>query len=272
MAVLKNKRGVSQYEYEHTFNAMYEYFRVQLNKVPIRRKKWVSEPITTILRNIHANIMELSTGFVQYDKRAEYRHNIIIQILHDFAKLQKPLYTYWAVIGTDLKHIETWCELINKEIALLSGMLQHSPCYTADDDLVIQYMMYYKREDIENVQFLSNMRNLLLYSHGKVIHAQKQFNGFESDMIIELVDNAWYHCLEANKKIPKTKSEYNQRCSHLSQAISNLRKLNRPMLSFFIMIGYSERVMREWADLLSEELRLIYALQKSDKRRFRELA
>ena len=36
-------------------------------------------------------------------------------------------------------------------------------------------------------------------------------------------------------------------------------------------MGYSERIMREWSDLLTSELKLLYTLQRSDKARFKDL-
>lgn len=65
MSVLKNKRGVSQCEYEHAFNSMYQYFKIQLNKVLIRRKKWLNTPLTDILRDDHMITMELTTGYTE---------------------------------------------------------------------------------------------------------------------------------------------------------------------------------------------------------------
>lgn len=268
MSVLKNKRGISQYEYEHTFNTMYGYFRTQLNKVPVRRRTWISTQITDILRDVHHSIMELSTGYAPHTRRAKYKHDLIINALDGLSSMQKPLYCHWDIMKTDLKHRQTWCEHINKEIILLHGMLKANSLYTDEDDLHVKYLMYYKREDIDNAKFLSNMRELHRYTHGKVIHANRQFDGFESATLIELVDDAWYHCIEANKKIPKTKAEYAIRRTHLSKSISCLRKLNRPMLSLFILMGYSERIMREWSGLLVDELKLITALQSSDKKRF----
>ena len=85
------------------------------------------------------------------------------------------------------------------------------------------------------------------------------------------MNDAWYQCVSANRKIPTTKQEVISRQKHISNAISDLHKMNRPMLSLFILMDYSEREMREWADLLTEQIRLLYALQKSDKKRFGKL-
>lgn len=271
MAVLKNKRSLSKYEYEHTFNAMYEYFRIQLRKIPTRRQEWVSKPITDILRSVHMSIMELNTGYVPYKDRAQWRYNIILSAINSLMALQKPLYCYWDIVDADEKHKKNLCAHVNKEIALLHGMLKTNTFYTENDESRIKHIMYYKNEDINNAKFLSVMRALHRYTHGKAIRAKSEFDAFETRTMIELVDDAWYHCLEANKTIPENKSEYITRKNHISKAISCLHKLNRPLLSLFILMGYSESIMREWSELLTQELALLSALQKSDKKRFGKL-
>ena len=271
MSVLKNKRSVSKYEYENSFNTMYQYFKTQLNKTPTRRQKWVYPELTEILRDVHMSIMELSTGYKDYKERDKWRYGLIKHSLKRLQDFQKPLYSYWAIMETDEKHRITWCEHINKEIALLKGMLKSNPCYNEEDELGIKLIMYYKNSNIAGTKFLSNMKDLLDFSHSKIIHVKKDFDGFESATIIELVGDAWYHCISANQKIPENAEEYKNRKEHISDAISCLHKLNRPMLSLFILVGYSENTMREWSNLLVEEIRLLTALQKSDKKRFGSL-
>lgn len=271
MSVLKNKRSISKYEYEHSFNIMYQYFKNQLIKTPIRRQKWIYPELTRILRESHMLIMELSTGYVDYKERDEWKYNLIKNALYKIQEFQNPLYSYWVVMNTDEKHRETWCEHINKEIALLLGMLKSNSCYKESDELGIKFIMYYKNSMIENAKFLSNMRDLLRFSHSKIIHVKKDFDGFESASIINLVGDAWYHCISANQKIPENAEEYKTRKKHISSAISCLHKLNRPMLSLFITVGYSENIMREWSNLLTEEIKLLLSIQKSDKKRFGSL-
>ena len=86
-----------------------------------------------------------------------------------------------------------------------------------------------------------------------------------------VVDDALYYVMKSNMQYPKTKEEYEKRRQLLSQAISLLHKLNRSMISYFNLMRCSERVMREWSDLLIEELTLLYAVQTSDKKRFGKL-
>lgn len=271
MAVLKNNRTLSQYQYEWDFNKMYDYFRIQISKVSKRRAVWVSDPLTVILRKVHSDIMELTTGYVPQKSRAKWKHDLILNALTNLAALQMPLDNFWNIIQTDEHHRKTWCECINKEIALLHGMLIANSQYSKDDEKEVKQITYYKTSDISNAKFLYNMRELHRYSHTKIIRAKKDFDGFESSTIISLVNDAWYQCISANEKIPTTKQEVICRQKHISNAISDLHKMNRPMLSLFLLMNYSENEMREWANLLTEQLRLLYALQKSDKDRFRKL-
>ena len=240
-----------------------------MSKTPIRRQKWVYPKITEILRDAHMAVMELSTGYKDITIRNQWRYDLIKHAMNRLCDLQNPLYSYWCIMGIDEKHRKTWCDYINTEISLLQGMLEANPCY--EDDTKAKFIMYYKTSMIENAKFLSNMKELLLFSHSKIIHAKKDFDGFESATIIELVGDAWYHCISSNQKIPENLDDYKKRQEHISDAISCLHKLNRPMLSLFTMLEYSENVMREWSGMLVEEIKLLTALQKSDKKRFKNL-
>ncbi len=269
MSILKNKRRLSVYEYEKAFKNFYEYAKIQINKTSKRKQKWICKPVTDILAKIYLLIMELSTGYVSYKEREEWRYNILLSSIKYTEHLQKPLYTFWNCSNTDEKNRQKWCEHINKFQALLYGMLNKNTYYQNNEvKKEMKFITYYTHSSIQKAKFLSNMRELHQFSHQKLIHAKKDFDAFESKMIAELVDDAWYHCLEANKKIPETQEEYNERKSHISSAISCLHKMNRPLLSLFFLMEYSEKIMNTWATLLTEEIKLLSALQKADKKRF----
>lgn len=89
--------------------------------------------------------------------------------------------------------------------------------------------------------------------------------------MILLVNDAFYELILANKKVPETKAEYEQRRQHISNAITYLKGMNRPMLFYFNLMQYSERIMNEWSELLVSELKMLASLQRSDKERFKSL-
>lgn len=273
MAVLKNKRAVSEYEYERKFNDLLRYSRIQLRKASTRRIKFLVVPITDILRNTHSIIMELNTGYTKPKERNAVHFNLLCNALQQLYSLQKPLYTYWNIMATDEKQCRYWVGCINDEIKLLYAMILSNPQYSQFKDQIgeIKYIMYFKKEDIAKAKFLAKMMELHRFTHGKAVHLPKEYDCFETATMIELVNDAWYCCLMANHKIPSTASEYNSRRQYISRAISDLNKMNRPLLSIFSLMNYSESVMREWSDLLSDELKLLYKLQVSDKKRFSKL-
>lgn len=271
MSVLKNKRNLSPYEYELSFNELYKYCRIQFAKIPKRRRSTLLNPLQDVIQRIHTNIMELSTGYVPYNTRAQWRYDLINQILYDIGTLQKPLFCYYNVLSVETKHMRQISVLANNLVALLEGMRSKSEFYNNNEVDEVKRIMYYKAEDISRVKFLSKMSELHQYVHGKAIYLQKSTLGYEAKLLLELVNNAWYHCLMANQKIPTTKLEYQYRRRHISDAISCLHKLNRPMLSVFCMAEYSNNVMKEWSALLTTEIRLLQALQSSDKKRFGRL-
>lgn len=90
-------------------------------------------------------------------------------------------------------------------------------------------------------------------------------------MLISLVNDAFYELILANKKIPETRIEYEARRQHISNSITYLKEMNRPMLFYFNLMQYSERIMKEWSELLVSELKMLSSLQKSDKERFKTL-
>ena len=53
MAVLKNKRGISKYEYEHSFDVAYKYVGESMNTVPNRMKRWINIPINKKIGRAH---------------------------------------------------------------------------------------------------------------------------------------------------------------------------------------------------------------------------
>lgn len=62
MAVLRSKRHISRYEFEHTFSELYTFSRERTAKIAKRRKKWISKNIDYQMNNIFNMIMEVTEG------------------------------------------------------------------------------------------------------------------------------------------------------------------------------------------------------------------
>lgn len=119
--------------------------------------------------------------------------------------------------------------------------------------------------------FLKNMAEFHRFVHGKVINAPCKYDDTSGSLLIDLVDTAFYFVIEANKKIPTSKEEYEKRTANINSAISALYKMQRQILFYCNLMQYSETVLNDWRNYLSSELKLLNALKKSDSKRFSKL-
>lgn len=263
MAVLKSKRKISDTEFENTFMKLYCFSRERTSTVSKRRKQWLCSDIDLIMNKVYRNIMEINECYFR-DKadKQKYINSLSDSSVELLLSLEKPLMSLWDIQHYETKTMVNWVAQINKEISLLN--LIHD---TGRSDRV----MIIDWRAVHSMKFLDNMSTLHRYTHGKVVNAAVCYDGTEGALLINLIDDAFYSLLKANRKIPTTKEEYIMRSKYISNAISCLKQLNRRMLAYFNLMQYSERVMREWSDMLIEELNLLIGLQKSDKSRFGKL-
>lgn len=263
MAVLRSQRKISDTEFENTFMRLYCFSRERTSPVSKRRKRWLCTNIDLTMNKIYRNIMEINECYFR-DKVAKqkYINQLSDSSVEMLFSLEKPLMVLWNIQRYETKTMAHWVTQINKEISLLN--LIHD---TERDDKV----MIIDWRAIHSMKFLSNMSALHRYTHGKVTNATVRYDETEGALLIDLIDDAFYSLLKANQKIPTTQEEYIIRSKYISKSISCLKQLNRRMLAYFNLMQYSERVMREWSEMLIEELNLLLGLQKSDKSRFKNL-
>lgn len=248
--------------------------------VPKRRQPYVAKPIMDAMNLVYEDILSITEDPVKGSKNAaSVRYSAIIQAQQHILSVEKPLYVYWNICGDPaeehMKYISdqkraTLIDQFNDVVKLLHGMQVKSSLYNSAQDEGARYLLYYSEKEIQNAQFLSVLRELHRFTHSKITHISHRFRDAEADLIRKLIDDAWYHAVKGNF-IPTDQKEYKQRRSHFSMAISALYKMERPMFSLFSLESYSNNEMLEWANLLNEAGRLLNAVQKSDKERFKNL-
>lgn len=264
MSVLKNKRKIARTEYENTFSKLYQYSMTQTIKVPKRRKKWLCPNIDNTMNEVYRSLMAVTDSyFSTKTEKYKYASAKATNCIKKLNSLEKPLMILWNVQKYETKKMQTWSDQIKMEVGLLNNMIE-----SENIECTVSILDNYS---INKALFLKNMSALHRYTHGKVTNATNLYDDTEGFILISLVDDAFYELMLANKKIPETKEEYEQRKQHISNAITYLKNMNRPMLFYFNLMQYSERVMVEWAKMLSEELKMLYSVQKSDRERFGKL-
>ena len=246
MAVLKSKRTVSKEEYEHSFKAMYKHFVSHLSNVPKRRQKWLCKDLYRILNRTFEDIMEISEGYFAEDNKQEAIDAIVLSCIQRLQSLQKPLLVLWNIEKFEMRRMVYWVKLIHTVLDLLNNMME-AP-------IEMEYLYVLDWSAIYRAKFMSNMVELHRFVHGKVVKAPAKDDDSYNYLFITLIDNALYELCEANRRVPKTAEEYRKRRQHISNAISNLNKCQRPMIYFFSVHEYSNEVIKQMSGLLSTEL------------------
>ena len=264
MAVLRSQRQVSKTEFENTFSVLFRQTREYTLAVPRRRQRWLCTEINRHINEAYRAVIEANEYFsVNKAHQIEQKKHMAAEAINHLYELDKPLAVMCNVQRFETDKMARWVELINREISLLCSV---GDCEKRGGIMILDWQV------INSANFLKNMSDLHRYTHGKVAGAKIAYDGTEGALLISAVDDAWYCLIKANQKVPTTRKEYEKRRENISQAIMRLREMQRYLLSYFNLMHYSERVINEWCQMLTDELRLLFAIQKSDKNRFGSLS
>lgn len=137
--------------------------------------------------------------------------------------------------------------------------------------LEVMYMKPFTRKDIEEIQFLEKLYQLNELIYPKYIRIPMAERDEEANLACKYIRNAFYCAYSANSIYPSTKGEYSSRHRLFSEAISDLYRLNRPMVKMFMVHLFSNEDMETITQLVNEATRLLQGMQKSDKERFASL-
>lgn len=264
MAVLRSQRQVSKTEFENTFSVLFRQTREYTLSVPRRRQRWLCAEINQHMNAAYRAVIEVNEYFCpDKTQRDEHKKHMAIDAIEHLCALDKPLAVMWNIQRFETDKMARWAELINNEISLLCSV---GDCEKRGGIMILDWQV------INSANFLKNMSDLHRYTHSKVAGAKIAYDGTEGALLISAVDDAWYCLIQANQKVPTTLKEYERRRENISKAIMRLREMQRYLLSYFNLMHYSERVINEWCLLLTSELKLLSAIQKSDKKRFGSLS
>lgn len=263
MAVLRSKRVISKNEFEHTFTDFYRFSAQKTASISKRRKRWLCWKFDAKLNSLFSTIMEVNEGYFDRMTKREAKEELLKTALTQLVDLEKPLMVIWNVEQYEIRRMVAWASFIDKEVDVLNNMLEQS--------IATEKIQILDWRVILNIQFLNNIFELHRLIHGKVAKAPNKYDDTYSTLLIDLIDEAMYSLAKANRRIPKTAVEYNERKKYISTAIGCLRKMQRPLIFYFNVMNYSENSLCKISEKINEELKLLYALNRSDKERFGKL-
>ncbi len=263
MSVLRSKRTISRFEFEHTFGELYKFTAQKTSSVANRRKRWLCWKLDSQMNSLFRTIMEVNEGYFERETKQEAKEELLKVAIQDLIRLEKPLMIIWNVEKYEMRRMVAWKTLVDNSVVFINRMLR--------EPLAIDKLHILDWRAIMSVKFMSNISELHRLIHGKIAKAPNKYDDTYSSLVIDLIDEAFYSLVKANQKIPQTAKEYTKRRDYISRAIGCLRELQRPLIFYFNIMNYSEQALRNISEKISEELKLLYAINKSDKTRFGRL-
>ena len=127
-----------------------------------------------------------------------------------------------------------------------------------------------KRGESE-MEFIHTARELQIHTIRKCVGFPKRYTFYIGQPIAESATRVYKCVMMANSIYPTNAHEAQIRRDYLLEAGAELRSLVSQIEVATELFGIEERSMRFWMDLVDKEIRLVKAVLKKDKERYKNL-
>lgn len=121
------------------------------------------------------------------------------------------------------------------------------------------------------MDFIYKARELQIYSIRKAVGFPKRYTFYTSKTIADAATQIHEDVKRANSIFPLNQHEAQMRRDHLINANANLNNLVSQIEVAQEMFGIESNAVKYWMGLIDEEIRLVKAVMKRDKDRYRDL-
>lgn len=276
MSVRVNDRRISDIEYENTYSKFYDYILNRMKRVPRRYERYITDPINKILNEIYHNISQATILYIQKKHRSVDRYRVICASIRKIETLICLIYSFYNLSDNKKNQIPYVKErqrafiagTINKEIALLTGVAKMC---NKDKNIEIKSpkMYVYTKNDIKNVVFLHKLYTIQNIVYKRAILCPRKFKDARMEFLVELSRSSFYNALQANNiYINGNEVLLKRRAKYFSDAISDLYKMNRPILELSFNNIFSEEELSCLCNSISECIKILKSIKESDIKSF----
>lgn len=262
MSVIVSKRNIAKTQYIFTFLDLAKYTEEKLRKIPRRKSRWLAPDITATMHLIESYLTQIENDYYKYGIKLKTKTEQARTVIEALESLQRPLLALWNIEKYPENKMIEWCEQINSEISQLCAM---------GDIESYEPMFILSHEAVNRMEFMATICELHRTIYSKTISLPYTFRETKGSQLMKLADEALFRISRANVKAPTTKDMYEKRKEDLSVALQCLKGMQVPVFSLFSLMYYSEENMTKIAKLITDEIKLITGLLKSDERRFSSL-
>ena len=121
------------------------------------------------------------------------------------------------------------------------------------------------------MEFIYNARELELFTLRKCSSFPKSFLFLKTESIAKLAVSIHSHVKQANSIYPLNQEEVQKRRNHLIDANAELNDWIGALEVAQELFGINMSVMKSWSQLIEKEIRLVKAVMKKDRERYKDL-
>ena len=124
---------------------------------------------------------------------------------------------------------------------------------------------------VSEVQFLHTARELQIYTVQKCVGFPKRYTFYVSQPLAAVATRIYEDVKRGNSIYPANQHEVQLRRDYFLQALAELQNLISQVEVAYELFRFDANIMEHWMDLVDTEMKLIKALLKSDKSRYKDL-
>lgn len=124
---------------------------------------------------------------------------------------------------------------------------------------------------VSEVQFLYTARELQIYTIQKCVGFPKRYTFYVSQPLAAVATRIYEDVKRGNSIYPSNQHEVQLRRDYFLQAVAELQNLISQVEVAYELFRFDANIIEHWMQLVDTEMKLIKALLKSDKSRYKDL-
>lgn len=277
MAVLANKRRVSEIEYENVFVKFLNYVSAPLSRVPKRHHRYLVSPFIDTLSDAYETVTHMTNEFVSNKKNGIDRYRSCAKLLNAIEEIIKFSYSYWAISSDKKNQIKfvkykqrkSWAAIINKLCSVVIWVMDKCKKDTSIK-VDIHTMSAYSNRDFKDAIFIDKLSHLHRFLYDKALLTSKNIRNIQIETALSLSKSALFNAVSGNNiYVVDDGSLLNKRSKYFSDCISNLKAMSRPVREIAFDHLFSESDLNYICNLISECQRILIAIKNSDNERIK---
>ena len=121
------------------------------------------------------------------------------------------------------------------------------------------------------MEFLTNARKLQIYTIQKCVNFPKRYTFYVSQPIANAAVRVYEDVKKGNSIYPLNQHEVQMRRDHFLRAYTELQSLVSQIEVAQELFGIEPDTMKYWMEIIDAEMRLVRAVLKNDRARYKEL-